>query len=86
MNLISVADLNLLYRLTVLTDGYKLLITDLTDLYIEELNDDDGNDEILRRCTKLNPAVEVTDASDLLVELGRIVESPKSKIKTQFSG
>jgi hypothetical protein len=67
-----------------LTDGYKLLLTDLTDLYIEELNDNE--EEILLRCAQLNPAVEVTAAGDLLVELGRIIESPKSKIKTQISG
>ena len=44
------------HRLEVSTNGYKLLLTDLVRLYVEELR---GEGKILQRCEHLNPG-EVT--------------------------
>ena len=42
----------LLYRLEVKSTGYTLLVTDLVQLYVEDLI---GENKILERCQKLNP-------------------------------
>jgi hypothetical protein len=52
--IVFVADL--FYRLTVTKEGYELLLTDLVGLFFESLS---GQQNILRRCQKLNPGMFV---------------------------